>query len=74
MVTARKKYQQRQLIQKICECGCNQQFETKSNKARFMNNAHYGNYRVGKSRKIYVIKKKFRLNKMYREKPFLLDL
>ena len=68
-----ERYRNMPLIKKICECPCKEPFETKTKKTRFKSpmSLHYARWRV--ANKIHWKKKpKFRLNKVYRENPYLI--
>ena len=75
-VILRQRYKEKPLFRRICKCGCGKTFFTSNKATKFKNIAHFNSFRLksGIKRKYRKRKKyvpKFKLNKPYRDKPYL---
>lgn len=71
-IARRHKQMEKPLIRKICECPNKDIFFTTDKKSKFKNIAHYNHSKLGEKRKQKKREHKFRLNKPYRDKPYMI--
>ena len=76
-VILRQRYKEKSLFRRICKCGCGEAFFTSNKATKVKNIAHFNSFRLkfGIKRKYRKRKKyipKFKLNKPYRDKPYLI--